>query len=59
MSAALAGQELVLKFIAHDHQVYQDHAAFKAYMDLLLTTTHLEQEQVLGKREEWTRWINL
>ncbi|WP_017690426.1 DUF2399 domain-containing protein [Paenibacillus sp. PAMC 26794] len=59
MSAALAGHELVLKFIAHDHQVYQDHAAFKAYMDLLLTTTHLEQEQVLGKREEWSRWINL
>ncbi|WP_179088553.1 DUF2399 domain-containing protein [Paenibacillus sp. FSL R5-0766] len=59
MSAALAGQELVLKFIAHDHQVYQDQSLFKAYMDLLLTTTQLEQEQVLGKREEWTKWINL
>lgn len=50
---------IMVKWICHDHQVMKNWSEYKLYMEALLQEARLEQEQVLGRAEDWIRWINL
>lgn len=48
---------LTVKWICHDHSIILSWPEYQAYMEDLLLTTRLEQEQIMGGAEEWKQWI--
>lgn len=50
---------LTVKWICHDHSVISSWPEYQAYMEELLRTTRLEQEQIMGGAAEWKKWIKL
>lgn len=58
MAETLNGFPLTLKWISHDMRVINTWIEYQKYMKELLQETRMEQEQVLGGIEDWTRWIN-
>ncbi|MNW43005.1 hypothetical protein D3C74_201930 [compost metagenome] len=59
MMKTVSEHKLILKWISHDHQVIGSWSVYERYMKELLQKKRLEQEQVLGRSEDWRRWINL
>ncbi|MFD0824256.1 DUF2399 domain-containing protein [Neobacillus sp. M.A.Huq-85] len=46
-----------IKWVRHDSEVNTNWHDYETYMESLLNETRMEQEQVLGGVEEWTKWI--
>lgn len=59
MMKTVTDHSLILKWISHDHQVIRSWSEYEQYMMKLLQQKQLEQEQVLGRSEDWKNWINL
>ncbi|MFC0470136.1 DUF2399 domain-containing protein [Halalkalibacter kiskunsagensis] len=56
--ACSTAPNMEFKWITHRKMIIREIHEFEKYMEVLLEQQSLEQEQVLGGKEDWLKWIN-